>query len=120
MLDKVSIFQIILGAIALLFLINGFLKFVRSERGQTYFKLLATLFIWGNIFVFSIFPNLTHTFSRKLGLGENLNTLIFIGFVVIFAILFKLLNIIEKLERNISEIVRKQALNNLKDKLEEK
>jgi hypothetical protein len=50
------------------------------------------------------------------GLGENLNTLIFIGFVAVFVMIFKIINIIERIEKNISEIVRKEALGHLEDK----
>lgn len=111
-----SIYQITLALVAFLFLSNGVFKFIKRERSQTFFKLFITLTIWGSIFFFSLFPKTAQELSNTLGLGGNLNTLIFIGFVVIFMILFKLLNIIEKLEHNISEIVRKEALERLNEK----
>jgi hypothetical protein len=113
---KISIYQIILGLIALVFIISGTSKFLKRTQGQTFFKFFVTLAIWGSVFSFALFPNLSHTVSEKIGLGENLNTLIFIGFVVIFLILFKLLNTIERMEKNISEIVRKEALSDLEKK----
>jgi hypothetical protein len=111
---RISLYQIILGATALFFLLNSLAKFFRGERSQTIFKLLSAIVIWGGILVFSFFPDLTHSLSKNLGLGENLNTLIFIGFVAIFALIFKMLNIIERIEKNISEIIRKEALKSLK------
>lgn len=106
-------YQIFLAIIAVFFLISGLSKFLRGERSQTLFKLLITYCIWGSILVISIFPNASYALSRFLGLGQNLNTLIFIGFVILFIIFFKLLAIIERLEQNISEIVRKEALEKL-------
>lgn len=106
-------YQIFLSAIALLFLANGIAKFIRQERSQTLFKFLITCTIWGGILLISIVPQASYSISSALGLGQNLNTLIFIGFVIIFIILFQLLSIIEKLERNISEMVRKEALEKL-------
>lgn len=111
---NISIYQIFLGIVAIFFLANGVLKFFSKEKSQTFFKLLMTLIIWGSIFSFAIFPKVSHLLSEKLGLGENLNTLIFIGFVFVFAIIFKLLSILERIERNISEIVRKESLSNIK------
>ena len=112
----ISFYQIVLGMIALLFIANSLIKFVKKEKGQTFFKFLATIVIWGSIFAFAIFPNIAHALSKKLGLGDNFNTLIFIGFVIIFIIIFKLLSIVERLEQSISEIVRKEALNKLENK----
>ena len=113
MFKAVSILQIILAVTAIGFLVAGILKYLKGQRSQTIFKLLTMVIIWGSVLVFSIFPAITHSLSEKLGFGESLNTLIFIGFVIIFAILFKLLNIVERTERNISEIVRKEALSKL-------
>lgn len=105
-----SIYQILLATIALIFLLGAVSKFLKKESGQTFFKVLLSTIVWGAIFVFSLLPQSVHTISERLGLGSNLNTLIFIGFVLIFIILFKLLGIIERIERNISELVRKEAL----------
>jgi len=80
-------------------------RFIRKEQGQSTFKLIATIFIWGGISYAAFF---------KLGSENNLNTFIFIGFVVVFFILFRLLSILEKNERLLTEIIRKEALKDLK------
>ncbi|MEK7079568.1 MAG: DUF2304 domain-containing protein [Patescibacteria group bacterium] len=105
--------QFILSLIALFFLGNRIIRFLRKERTQTGFKLIMTLLVWGGILFTSLFPVTVHNLSRNLGFGDNLNTLIFFGFVVVFVILFKLLASIENMERNITEIVRKEALKDL-------
>lgn len=120
MIQDISIYRVILGAISIFFLIERSLFYIRKENRKSFLKLLATIIIWGSIFIFSFFPTVAHMISQKLGLGENLNTLIFSGFVFVFVIIFKILNKIEKLEFNISKIVREEALeelNNLNKKL---
>jgi len=109
----VFIFRIIMALGALSFLLSAWLKFLKGERSQTFFKLIINNIIWLSICFFSLFPNATHNTSQRLGFGESLNTFIFIGFVIVFAILFKIINILERTERNISEIVRKEALSKL-------
>lgn len=106
--------RIVLITISFLIIINQLIRFYKKEKGQTYFKLISTLFIWISILLISALPNIASFVSSKLGFGDNLNTLIFIGFIVVFLLVFKLLDIIERLERNITEIVRKQALKEIK------
>lgn len=113
---ELQLHQLILAIISLLFICNEIVKFIKREERQTPFKLIFTIFIWANIFIFSTFPDSTHILSKKIGFGENLNTLIFIGFFIVFIIIFKIVNMIEQIERNISEIVRKEALNRLNNK----
>ncbi len=112
-LKNLYFFQYVLALIALFFLLSGIIKFAKKEKNQTFFKFMYTVIIWGGILFLSIFPDSLRSWSMKWGLGENLNTLIFIGFVLVFVTIFKLLSIIEKNERNITEIVRKQALQEL-------
>ncbi|MEI7891296.1 MAG: DUF2304 domain-containing protein [bacterium] len=112
---SITIFQLFFALIAFVFWLNALLKFFRRERSQTFFKFFANSVVWLGIMLFSIFPSQVHLFSEKLGFGESLNTFIFIGFVIVFMIIFKIINMIERTERNISEIVRKEALSEIKN-----
>ena len=114
---SLTFFQIILIIISISFLFSGLWKFIRREQNQTLFKVVYTTLIWGSILFLSIFPDYLRVLSAKFGLGENLNTMIFIGFVLVFIAIFKLLNSIEKLEQTISELVRKDALSDLDKQL---
>jgi len=87
--------------------------FIRKEQGQSLFKLMMTVSIWGGISYVAFFPVQIRQISRQLGFGENLNTFIFFGFVVVFVIFFKLLSILEKNERLLTEIIRKEALKDI-------
>ena len=114
---NLTFFQVILIAIASSFLLSGLWKFIRREQNQTFLKATYTALIWGSVIFLSIFPDSLRIWSIRFGLGENLNTIIFIGFVLVFMAIFKLLNSIERLERTISELVRKDALSDLNKQL---
>ena len=94
---------------------KGITRFIKKETSQSFFKTTSTIIIWGVILTISLFPDFAYFVSRKLGMGSNLNTLIFFGFVVVFMILFRILSIIEVLERQITTLTREIALRD-KDK----
>lgn len=110
MILTLSLFHFFLVATSLFFLVGGVLKFVQRVKSQTFFRLMMTFAIWGGVLFFTLFPEKARELTMAFGLGENLNTLIFLVFVVIFIIIFRLLATIERLERSISEIVRNKAL----------
>lgn len=97
-------------------IVNSFVRFLKREISFSFLKFIITLGIWSVILLISIFPDLAYFVSEKLGMGKNLNTLIFFGFVVVFALIFKILSIIEKFERQITEIVRRKALEKIEEK----
>ena len=111
-----SIFQIVVALVALAFIARGVSSFLQRKQSQTFFKALFSVVVWGGIFFAALFPDLAHIVSQRVGLGENLNTAIFLGFVVTFVALFKLLSLVERLERNVSDLVRHEALRKLHDK----
>ena len=108
-----SIYQLLLAAIALTFFASGALRFFGGAYRQTLFRLLLGSSLWAAVLVFSLFPRASHVVSQWFGFGENLNTLIFIGFVLVFMALFKLVGAVERLEQSVTEIVRKEALRGL-------
>ncbi len=110
---QLPLINLVLVFVSGFFLITGAIKFFKREERQTFFKLFSYLVIWGSILTFGLFPRSSRSLSQFLGFGENLNTLIFFGFVVVFSALFKLVSSVERLERNISEIVRREALEKL-------
>jgi hypothetical protein len=108
-----SLYQLMLAAIALSFIVSGALRFFGGAYRQTLFRFLIGSSLWAAVLAFSLFPRASHLVSQWFGFGDNLNTLIFIGFVLVFIALFKLLGAVERLEQSITEIVRIEALRGL-------
>jgi hypothetical protein len=116
MLKDLSFVQILLSIMAFTFLFISVRRFVYREAKQTALKLLLNIFVWSGALLFSLNPSSARLISEALRLGENLNTLIFIGFVIVFGILFKILSIIERIERDITSIVKQDALRDIREK----
>jgi hypothetical protein len=108
-----TIYTIILALIGLYYIFDRTTRFIRKEPTQTLFKLVTTLIIWIPVVVIALFPTAAMQVLAYMGLGDNVNTLFLLVFVIIIIFQFKLLAIIEKIEKNITEIVRKEALKEL-------
>ena len=99
-----------LSAVMLFFSIRGF---IIREPGQTLFKFLVRLAVWGGLGVIAIYPNLTRVIAHFMGIEDNINAVILIGFIFTLLVVFKLLSAIDKIEQNVSELTRKIALKDL-------
>lgn len=117
---SISIYRLVLIAVSALVVVDRLIRFLKKEESQSFFKLFSTLIIWLPILIISVNPDAAYSIINRLGLGQNLNPLIFISFILVFALLFKLLSLIENLERNITKIVREQALKEIQQKEERK
>lgn len=107
---NIPLARFIIVVVAVFFIFQAIYFFILRKKSFSIFKLITTIIIWSGIGIIALFPDFAYFVSKSLGFGENLNTLIFVGFIIVFAILFKILRLIEKIEREISEIVRKEAL----------
>lgn len=57
-----------------------------------------------------IMPNSTSYFARLLGIGRGADLVVYLALVAIFSIIFRLMVKIEHMNRNITKLVRKTAL----------
>jgi hypothetical protein len=96
-------------------LFQGAKEFFKRESGQTFLKFTVRVIVWGGMAVVAIFPNSTMIFAKLIGIEGNINAVILTGFLLVFLLIFKLLSAIEKIEQNISELTRKEALSHLDD-----
>ena len=109
-----NIYRVLLVLLSAFIIGHRIFRYLRKEKSQSFFKVLSTIIIWLPIGIISYNPEFAYYVSGKLGFGENLNTLIFLAFIIVFAILFKLLGLIENIEKNLTEVVRKEALSSIK------
>lgn len=105
-----SFFHIVLASIACYFLIVQVVRFVRGESFQSFAKFVVSFAVWGSILFFALFPEMARVISVQLHIGDNLNTLIFTGFIGVFILIFRLLHIIERMEQEITTLVRANAM----------
>lgn len=115
---KLGLYQVIVISVSSVMLFQGIKEFAKRETGQTVLKLLVRLIVWGGMAMVAIYPNSTYIISRILGVENNINAVILTAFLLIFLIIFKLLSAIEKIEQNISELTRKEAIKEARERIE--
>lgn len=109
---NLSFFGIVISLIITIFLLLSIKSAFLGKRN--FFRSIIEITIWLFLLTFSIFPEVAHSVSNFFGFGNNLNTLIFIGFILIFVIVFRLYKMNENLNENITNLVRELALRNIK------
>jgi hypothetical protein len=111
---QIHLYQIIVIAVATFMIFAGVKNFLRGKSGQTFYKLAIRIVVWGGMAIIAIFPEATNLLASLVGLQGNINAVILTGFLLIFLMIFKLLSAIERLEQNISELTRGEALKEIK------
>ena len=109
----IKMYQIIVLGVASIMLFQGAREFFKRETGQTFLKFAVRVIVWGGMGTVAIYPNVTEIVARVMGIEENINAAIITGFLMVFLLIFKLLSAIEKIEQNISELTRREALSHL-------
>lgn len=114
MFEKVHLYQVVVTLIATTMIWQGIRSFIRGKSGQTLLKLSVRIFVWGGMALIAIFPKFTNTLAELVGLKGNINAVILTGFLLTFLMIFKLLSAIERIEQQISEVTRKEAISKIK------
>ena len=114
----IHLYQIVVVAVAAIMLFVGIKEFINKETGQTWLKLFVRLLVWGGMALIAVYPGFTSFLARIIGIEDNMNAVILTGFLMVFLLIFKLLSAIEKIEQNISELTRKEALKEMSKQFE--
>lgn len=112
---QIHLYQIIVIAVAAIMIFQGTKNFLRGKSGQTLYKLSIRIVVWGGMALIAVFPDFSNTLAEIIGLQGNINAVILTGFILIFLMIFKLLSAIERLEQQMTEVVRKETLEEIKN-----
>lgn len=109
-------YQIIVLVVSVVMLTQGVSRLVKNSSSQSFLKIATRLLIWCGMIVIAFFPSVTDVLAHFVGLEGNINAVILVGFLLIFLIIFRLMSIIERIERDISVLARREAINSFSDK----
>jgi len=109
---KIHLYQIVVLVLSFAMVYQGISNFIKGKNHPTLLKLVVRLVVWGGMAAVAIYPEVTILIAKVIGIEGNLNAVILTGFILVFLIIFKLLSAIERLESQISDLTRKEALDN--------
>lgn len=107
------LYQIVITIVAIFMIYQGAANFIKGKNNPTFLKLAVRLIVWGGMAAVALYPDVTVFLARIIGIEGNLNAVILTGFILVFLMIFKLLSAIERVESQISDLTRKDALKNL-------
>jgi len=103
-----SIFQIVIVLVTIIIIYKAFIRFRRKEINA--FLLGMWILFWIMILIIDLQPNIINFIANFVGIGRGVDLVIYISLFVIFYLFFCLLVRINKIDKNISELTRKIAL----------
>ena len=104
----VMVYQYIGVLIGIIGIIFTLLRF--REGKMSLGMLLVWNIIWILIIIISIFPRSTGEFASLTGIGRGLDLIFILGIIGCYYLIFKIYNMIENIEQEITHLVREIAL----------
>lgn len=104
----INVAQIFLLTLTVIMMIMDIVRHRQRKIGRRAF--LLWLFLWTGASVVILFPNSTAVLAHRLGIGRGADLVLYISVVLILYLLFKVYVRMEKVDREITQIVRTLAL----------
>ena len=104
-----EIIQILIAIFALFALSRAVLRF--KDNKLTINEMIFWIVVWIGVILVSFLPSLTSLLSEVLGIGRGMDVVVYIGIVVLFYLIFRLYVKLEGVEKEVTFVVRKLALN---------
>ena len=108
-----SLLQILAIIFCLFALWRVVAKFRRQEIKPV--ELILWLIFWLAVAVAFITPESLTKLANLLGIGRGADLVLYVAVVAVFYLMFRIFVRLEKMERDITKVVRKNALENKKD-----
>lgn len=106
---ELEIYQWLIPLISLFFLSRTILQYRKKRRSAR--GLAVWMIFWVTLIFMAIIPNqISMELARIFGFKSNVNAIIFVSLGLLFLFVFYLSAAIERLERKITELVRKLSL----------
>ena len=106
--------KIILVGFILFILIGVFRRYRKQEL--TLKELLLWTLLWAFVIIAVLIPQTTDFLASTVGVGRGLDLVLVISVITIFYILFRVLSRLERIEKDVSTVVRTTAIHNAKAK----
>lgn len=108
---QLEIYQWLVPLIAIFFIARTVLQY-RADR-RTFRGLVIWSTFWVCLAIFALVPNeVSQKLANMLGIKDNVNAIIFIGLGILFFLIFSLSSTVDRLERQLTELVREIAKEN--------
>lgn len=107
-MQQIITLQVIAGLFALFALSRVYLRF--QERKLSSFAFVFWVGVWFAGVTAIFFPELTSNIAEFLGIGRGVDVIVYASIVIIFYLLFRIYIKIEDTQRQITEVVRKAAI----------
>jgi small membrane protein len=100
--------QIIITVFALFALSRSFLRFRKGS--ESILEFIIWIFIWSSVVLVVFFPEITQIPAKILGIGRGMDVLVYLSIVALFYSIYRIYAKIEKIEQDITSLVRNDAL----------
>jgi len=106
---QIEIYQWLVPLIGLIYIFRTVRQYLRKKRSVR--NMAVWVIFWLTIILLAIVPNeISFKIADLLGFKNNVNAIIFVALGLLFLLVFYLSSTIERLENQITELVRKMAL----------
>jgi hypothetical protein len=106
--------QFLLLLIIIIIALRLYAKF--CARDITGRQFVLWLVIWLLAAIVVVWPDITVWIANRVGVGRGSDLVIYLAIIFIFYSIFRLLLRLEKMEKNLTELVRQDALKKIDDK----
>ncbi|MCB0520266.1 MAG: DUF2304 domain-containing protein [Lewinellaceae bacterium] len=106
---QTEIYQWLVPIIGVFYIGRTIYQFRKNKRGLT--STLVWVIFWITVMLLAIIPNpVSFEIANLLGFKSNINAVIFVALGWLFLLVFYLSTTIDRLERKLTELVRKIAM----------